>query len=290
MLNSVSTLVFAALLCLGAAEVWAAQPDGNALGNLPQTEPPSTGELSATDENASSNPPKGSPMSRIRAILNEIVAKETREAPIITMVLFLLMGGVLGLYIRFLYRHCNGSVTDADSVARIFPLLTMVTIGVIAVVKSSLALSLGLVGALSIVRFRAAIKDPEELVYLFLCIGVGLALGAEQPLLALALVGVATVFVLGLHVANGKSRRQNLLLTISGEAKFFEDGPDGVLAAVDDLAGGYVVQRFDIEGKRGQLRIVVNQRGGQDTATLISRLRERLPKCEFSYVNLETTF
>ena len=53
---------------------------------------------------------------------------------------------------------------------------------VITIVKSSIALSLGLVGALSIVRFRAAIKDPEELTYLFLAIAIGLAAGATQPI------------------------------------------------------------------------------------------------------------
>ena len=137
-------------------------------------------------------------------------AKKKSTHPL-TMAIYLVMGGLLALYIRFLYRQCNASVSDADSVARIFPLLTMVTIGVIAVVKSSLALSLGLVGALSIVRFRAAIKDPEELVYLFLCIGVGLALGAEQPLLAIAIVVGATLFVLGIHFTSRQSRRHNLL-------------------------------------------------------------------------------
>ena len=110
----------------------------------------------------------------------------TENVPVLAIAAYMVIGGLLALYLRFLYRHCNSSFSGADSVARIFPLLTMVTIGVIAVVKSSLALSLGLVGALSIVRFRAAIKEPEELVYLFLCIGVGLALGAEQPLLAVA--------------------------------------------------------------------------------------------------------
>ena len=120
---------------------------------------------------------------------------------VLTIAVYLLIGGLLALYIRFLYRRCNSSLSDADSVARIFPALTMVTIGVIAVVKSSLALSLGLVGALSIVRFRAAIKEPEELVYLFLCIGVGLALGASQPLLAVALFVNAVIRI--------RSRRQH---------------------------------------------------------------------------------
>ena len=61
-----------------------------------------------------------------------------------------------------------------------FTIVGLSTVLIISVVKSSLALSLGLVGALSIVRFRTPIKDPEELGYLFLVIASGLAAGAEQ--------------------------------------------------------------------------------------------------------------
>ena len=217
-------------------------------------------------------------------------SEATTDSSVLVMVAYLVMGGLLALYVRFLYRHCNASVSDADSVARIFPLLTMVTVGVIAVVKSSLALSLGLVGALSIVRFRAAIKDPEELVYLFLCIGIGLALGAEQPLLAIAIVGVATVFVLGIHFTTGKNRRQTLLLTITGDAnRHFGEDKSNVMPIVEELVGRYTLQRNDLEQNRGQVRIVVNKKGGQETAALIEQLRTRLPECEFSYVNLEST-
>ena len=59
-------------------------------------------------------------------------------------------------------------------------LLVLITSLVISIVKSSLALSLGLVGALSIVRFRTAIKEPEELIYLFIAIAIGLGIGANQ--------------------------------------------------------------------------------------------------------------
>lgn len=77
------------------------------------------------------------------------------------------------LYIRY-----GKAFSDRDILARNFILITMTTMLVITVVKASLALSLGLVGALTIVRFRAAIKEPEELAYLFLSISIGLGLGA----------------------------------------------------------------------------------------------------------------
>jgi uncharacterized membrane protein YhiD involved in acid resistance len=71
-------------------------------------------------------------------------------------------------------------------------------------VKSSLALSLGLIGALSIVRFRAAIKEPEELVYLFLVIGIGLGLGANQRVVTI----VASAFILLLVYISGRTKNQ----------------------------------------------------------------------------------
>jgi len=206
----------------------------------------------------------------------------------ITLAVYLLLGGFLALYIRLLYRCCGSSPSDSDSITRVFPLLTLVTIGVISVVKSSLALSLGLVGALSIVRFRAAIKEPEELVYLFLCIGVGLSLGAGLPLLAVVLVLVATLFIVGMHLAGRSRRHHNLLLTITGDSQGHLDNDPSVLSIVEELAGQYTLQRCDIEDGRAQVRIVLTRAEGRETMALMAQLRERLPDCEFSYVNMNS--
>lgn len=203
---------------------------------------------------------------------------------------YLFFAGFLALYLRLLYRKCSASPSDTESFSRVFPLLAIITTAVIAVVQSSLALSLGLVGALSIVRFRAAIKDPEELVYLFLCIAVGLSLGAELPLLAIALVAVATCFILAMHVAGNNQRRHRLLLTITGDsAQHFSSDEHGVLPTVEEIAGKYTLQRFDIEEGRGQVRIVLGESDPAKTANIISELRARLPDCDLSYVNLNST-
>ena len=77
------------------------------------------------------------------------------------------------------------------------------------IVKSSLALSLGLVGALSIVRFRAAIKEPEELVYLFLIIAIGLGCGANQ--LVITVIGILiSLFIIVLYSGYLKNSYKNI--------------------------------------------------------------------------------
>jgi len=87
---------------------------------------------------------------------------------------------ILCLFIQFFYIKYSSTLSNRTHFSKNFVILGVTTCIIIMIVKSSLALSLGLVGALSIVRFRAAIKEPEELVYLFLVITAGLGCGAGQ--------------------------------------------------------------------------------------------------------------
>jgi hypothetical protein len=200
----------------------------------------------------------------------------------------LVVGGVLSVYLRELYKRFSNTISNRDSFASVFPLLTLTTILVICVVRSSLALSLGLVGALSIVRFRAAIKEPEELVFLFFCIAIGLALGADHKLLALVATAVVSVFVVGRRWF-GAGRQQHVLLTVSGDRRQLSpNGPDSLVRRVDALAGGCRVQRFDVEDGQMQLRAVVRSEKPEEVSALVDMLQNELPKARISYVNLET--
>ena len=202
----------------------------------------------------------------------------------------MLMGGALALYIGELYKRLGTSISNRDNFSGVFPMLTMVTVVIIFVVKSSLALSLGLVGALSIVRFRAAIKTSEELVYLFLCIGVGLALGAEHRLLAAVAVVIVTIFVVGRRFLGRSVSRQNLLLTVIGDAERFVDTADeaNVVEALERLTGGLSIQRFDLEDGQVQIRAKVSPGGPKETTQLITEIKKAFPHLQVSYVNLDS--
>jgi hypothetical protein len=106
----------------------------------------------------------------------------------IDFVVNLFIATILSMALASFYIHFGNSVSNRRKFSSNFVPLALTTMLVMIIVKSSLALSLGLVGALSIVRFRAAIKDPEELTYLFLVIGLGLCTGANQPFLAVILM------------------------------------------------------------------------------------------------------
>ncbi|MCK5940833.1 MAG: hypothetical protein KAI24_02590, partial [Planctomycetes bacterium] len=133
---------------------------------------------------------------------------------------------------------------------------------------------------------RAAIKDPAELVYLFLCIGIGLALGAAQPWIAIALVIAATVFVLVFDRWRPGAGEGDAFVTVIGPAVRFEgDGPDSALAVVRRSCRNLMVQRCEIDGDEGQLRVQLRGVRGDDAQQLVGALRAELPGCHVSYVD-----
>lgn len=95
----------------------------------------------------------------------------------------LLTAILLSYCIRFYYMRYAAPMGNLGNIGNVLPILALVTFLVIMIVKTSLALSLGLVGALSIVRFRAPIKDPMELTFIFIAIAIGLGTGAGKPLI-----------------------------------------------------------------------------------------------------------
>ncbi len=121
---------------------------------------------------------------------------------VLDMVLVVIMSSVLS----YIYITTSKSLSNRKRLASIFPLLAITTMMVITVIKSSLALSLGLVGALSIIRFRSAIKEPEELVYIFLAVALGLGMGASQREVTLVFFSIAMVVVGMRFVASKKFR------------------------------------------------------------------------------------
>ena len=107
------------------------------------------------------------------------------------------MGLLVGLLIAVVYRRCYRGVLYSPNMAMTLIMLTVITTPVVMCIKSNLSLSMGMVGALSIVRFRTAVKDPMDTAYMFWALTMGILLGAELYLVALATaVGISLIIVL----------------------------------------------------------------------------------------------
>ena len=137
-------------------------------------------------------------MNILQKLQEQYVNEFNANIPLDEFLLNIFVVAILVSILRIFYIRYGNSHSNRKKFASNFLPLALATLLVIMIVKSSIALSLGLVGALSIVRFRAAIKDPEELTYLFFVIGIGLAGGANQPILAV----VSFLVIIGLLFIN----------------------------------------------------------------------------------------
>jgi uncharacterized membrane protein YhiD involved in acid resistance len=136
----------------------------------------------------------------------------------ITLLLMNLGIGVfLSLVLRWHFRRFGSTLSNREEFAQVFPFILLTTALIITVVKSSLALSLGLVGALSIVRFRTPIKEPEELAYLFIAIAMGLGLGANQTV-PTVIASLVILFVMAFFKWKRRdNENKNLYLSLNWE-------------------------------------------------------------------------
>ena len=218
---------------------------------------------------------------QIQDLVRDLFWNPATLASLPSFLISLVVSALLGAAVAQVYVHFGQSLSNRRLFARNFLLLTVTTTLIITIVKSSLALSLGLVGALSIVRFRAAIKEPEELAYLFLAIGVGLGLGAGQATLTI----VALIVIVGVIVIRGLARRSpappNLHLTISspGASKVRAAQILGLLAEAGAEAS---LRRLDESPELLEASFVAGFSNLAGLEQFTARLRELSPEARLS--------
>lgn len=197
------------------------------------------------------------------------------------LVLSLGIAALLGVILGQVYIHFGHSLSNRRLFARNFLVLVVTTTLIISIVRSSMALSLGLVGALSIVRFRAAIKEPEELAFLFLAISAGLGLGAGQALVTI----VALAVILGLIVVRGMFRQgpnqPNLYLTVTSPAAS-KLGAERILQALAGVGATAALKRFDQTPESLEAAFLVDFKQVAHLEQFTNQMRELSPEVRVS--------
>lgn len=212
----------------------------------------------------------------------------TDPAPlsIVTLIVNLVIGAAISMLLGWHFVKFGRTMCNRTAFARILPFVCLTTVLIISVVKSSLALSLGLVGALSIVRFRTPIKEPEELAYVFLAIAVGLGLGADQRMPVM----VASAFILMLLAVRGmlgtRRRQPNLYLNVETVAN--GDGGDRFTRLTELVARnvrGTDLRRVDLTDSQLQATYHVDCAGEAQLMQLVSTLKRDMPDASISFVD-----
>lgn len=214
--------------------------------------------------------------------LHTLFSTASSETPLdlqkfgVAIALSALGSGLLALF----YVKFGTSPSNRKIFARQFMPLTLATMIVISIIQSSLALSLGLVGALSIVRFRAAIKEPEELIYLFICITLGLGFGASQ--FALTTLGLLTIVLILLlqSILKPNMSKTGLILSISSA-----NAPSDLAKRVTDQIEKYT-DRVDLRrlshGEVTEAVFVIQPNSKFDPDELMSGICKLMPEARLS--------
>jgi len=212
------------------------------------------------------------------------------------LLLHLLAALAMGQLLAWHFVRYAQVLANKRRFGRLFPLIAGTTLLMISVVKVSLALSLGLVGALSIIRFRTPIKEPEELAYLFLAIAIGVGLGAEQLMPTLL---VFLVLLLFLALRTGLGRRDQGLSSIlqitaplaavpagAGEARAGGgDDLQRLLEALRPCCRRLDLRRADLVDGEFHVSLMVDAASADQVTELLDAARQTFPGARVSLVD-----
>ena len=148
----------------------------------------------------------------------------------LTIIFSLVLAFAVGLFIAWTYRRNYRGVMYSNNFTLTLVLMTLITCPVVMCIRESIQLSMGMVGALSIVRFRTAVKDPLDTAYMFWALTMGILLGAGQFFLtALAVVGIAVLITVLVHIQSKRLGSFLLVVRMGDEA---ERAANQIVAAI----------------------------------------------------------
>lgn len=179
------------------------------------------------------------------------------DLPTAKIMTTLLITFLIAVYIFYVYKKITKSAFYFKSFNVSMAIISVVTAGIILAMQSSIVISLGMVGALSIVRFRTAIKDPMDLLFLFWSIGTGIICGAGLYKIAIILAVLVTVGILLLDMLPVKI--SPYLLIINADTKEVEDE---ITDTVKKMAGSYKLKSKNIT--KGGMDLILEVRAGKE--------------------------
>lgn len=220
-------------------------------------------------------------------MLEQLSSATAAPLSIYLLLLNLAVGVVLSLVLRWHFTTFSSTLSNREEFAQVFPFILLTTVLIISVVKSSLALSLGLVGALSIVRFRTPVKEPEELAYLFVAIAMGLGLGAGQTWTTVV-AGLSILAVMALLGWRHRDREnKNLYLSVEWQHDAAES--EGQLSRLSGVVAAHAanadLRRFDIRGNSAEASYFVDVESSTKLDQLVQELKRAFPGIGVTFVD-----
>ena len=216
--------------------------------------------------------------------LNALNANINIQLNFTDLAINLIIAAILGWILEFVFIRYSNTINNKTVFSKNFVIIATTTAFIISIVKSSLALSLGLVGALSIIRFRTAIKEPEEISYLFICIGIGLGLGANYKLITI----MATTIIILLIIIKDKFltkkevANEAIYLTLNFKGKL---DINNILEICSKHCSSVYLRDFDLLLESTQLGLVVNFDNPNKINDVVKNIKNVNDQIEINLIN-----
>lgn len=204
----------------------------------------------------------------LRDIFKSSFLDSITSVSITDMVIALVLAFALGMFIFLVYKKTFSGVMYSSSFGVTLIALTMITTVVILAVTSNVVLSLGMVGALSIVRFRAAIKEPLDIAFLFWSIAVGIVLAAGM--IPLALIGSVVIGIILLLFVNRKSHTHPYIVVIRCDGK---DAEKSATEFIKEKTERTIIRSKTVE--KDEIEVNIEIRLKDDNTAFINELAEK---------------
>lgn len=219
--------------------------------------------------------------------IDKLTLFTTTQISIIPLVINFIIVVALSFLLKQFYIRYGHALSNRRIFANNFPILAATTFLVIMVVKSSLALSLGLVGALSIVRFRAPIKEPEELAYLFLTIAIGLGIGADQILATIVIVLLILFIVVRWQKVFTKTgENHNLYLNVEVKGIASEKETLGKLSSILKAHSNIIdIRRVDLRENILHATYYVDFENNEILINVLEKIKKSIPNAAVTFID-----
>ena len=210
--------------------------------------------------------------------------------PVAAFGVHLVMALIMGQALAWHYMRYAHVLSNKRKFARMFVFLTVTSFLMISCVKQSAALSLGLIGALSIVRFRTPIKEPEELAYLFLAIAIGVGLAANQLIPVAAVFTVLLVYLAVRGTGSAASPALRTILQVSAPLRDPDADASGaaelktLMPAVEHPCSKVDLRRVDCHDGEFHASLIVELNTVDQIAEVMNGVQTALPGATVSVI------
>tara|TARA_B100000900_G_scaffold105592_1_gene87659 strand:+ start:641 stop:1315 length:675 start_codon:yes stop_codon:yes gene_type:complete len=220
---------------------------------------------------------------------DSILTNFETDIPLFDFIFKFLLTTLLSWVISIIYKNYSAVLSNKKNFSNNLIIIATTTMLIISIVKSSLALSLGLVGALSIIRFRTAIKEPEELSYLFIAISIGLGIGADQIFVTItAFILTSFLLIMIYYLYGTKMETSGMILSIEID-EGVPPSLNKIISILETECSFIQLRRHDFQKNNLEALFTVRMKNIQSLENIKDHIEKINQHAKISFINQEAT-